>query len=108
MVYGHRNNAAGYAAALQQVDSRLPALLQALRNDDVLVLTADHGCDPTTPSTDHSREYVPLLVYGAGLVPGVDLGTRSTFADVGASIAEWLGARPPLAGKSFAPEVQTG
>jgi len=90
MVYGHRNNAAGYAAALKEADGRVPELLAALRGDDTLILTADHGCDPTTPSTDHSREYVPLLVYGARLRAGVDLGTRDTFADVGETIAEWL------------------
>jgi phosphopentomutase len=107
MVYGHRNNAAGYAAALQAVDGRVPELLEALRPDDVLVFTADHGCDPTTPSTDHSREYVPLLVYGVRMRGGVDLGTRSTFADLGATIAEWLGLSPLPSGRSFAAEVRT-
>jgi phosphopentomutase len=105
MLYGHRNNAAGYAAALLAVDARVPALLSALRTDDVLIFTADHGCDPTTPSTDHSREYVPLLVYGALVQGGVDLGTRSTFADVGATIADWLGIPPPHAGQSFVRDV---
>lgn len=105
MVYGHRNNAAGYAAALLAVDARVPALLRALRSDDVLIFTADHGCDPTTPSTDHSREYVPLLVYGACVRGGVNLGTRDTFADVGATIADWLGVPPPRAGQSFVREV---
>jgi len=104
MVYGHRNNVAGYAAALLAVDARVPALLRALRSDDVLIFTADHGCDPTTASTDHSREYVPLLVYGAS-VRGVNLGTRDTFADIGATIADWLGVSPPRAGRSFASEV---
>ena len=105
MVYGHRNNAPGYAAALQAVDGRVPELLHALRRDDVLIFTADHGCDPTTPSTDHSREYVPLLVYGAGVRGGVNLGTRDTFADIGATIADWLGVPPPPAGQSFVREV---
>jgi phosphopentomutase len=103
MLYGHRNNAPGYAAALQAVDARVPELLGALRGDDVLVFTADHGCDPTTPSTDHSREYVPLLVYGQSVRPGVDLDTRASFADLGATIAEWLGLEPLPAGTSFAP-----
>lgn len=105
MVYGHRNNTAGYAAALQAVDARMPELQRALRCDDVLILTADHGCDPTTPSTDHSREYVPLLVYGSCVQGGVNLGTRDTFADVGASIADWLGLPPLPAGQSFVREV---
>ncbi len=107
MIYGHRNNAAGYAGALEAVDRRLPELVAALRPDDVLMLTADHGCDPTTPSTDHSREYVPLLVLGEHVRP-VDLGTRETFADVAATIAEWLNASPPTAGRSFAGDVRIG
>jgi phosphopentomutase len=102
MRFGHRNNPAGYAAALQAVDGRVPELLNALRQDDVLVFTADHGCDPTTPSTDHSREYVPLLVYGELVRGGVDLGTRSTFADLGATIAAWLGVQLLPSGGSFA------
>ncbi len=105
MLYGHRNDAAGYAAALRAVDARVPELLHALRGDDVLIFTADHGCDPTTPSTDHSREYVPLLVYGALVQGGVNLGTRRTFADVGATIADWLGVPPPHAGQSFVRDV---
>jgi phosphopentomutase len=105
MLYGHRNDAAGYAAALRAVDARVPELLHALRVDDVLIFTADHGCDPTTPSTDHSREYVPLLVYGASVQGGVNLGTRRTFADVGATIADWLGVPPPHAGQSFVRDV---
>jgi phosphopentomutase len=105
MLYGHRNNVAGYAAALRAVDARVPELLRALRGDDVLIFTADHGCDPTTPSTDHSREYVPLLVCGASVQGGVNLGTRDTFADVGATIADWLGVPPPRAGQSFVRDV---
>jgi phosphopentomutase len=106
MVYGHRNNVQGYAAALKAVDARVPELVKALRQDDVLVFTADHGCDPTTPSTDHSREYVPLLVYGASIQGGVDLGTRDTFADLGASISEWLGLVPLPAGTSFSQRLR--
>ena len=105
MNFGHRNNAPGYAAALEVVDRRLPEMMAALRGDDALVFTADHGCDPTTASTDHSREYVPLLVYGAAVHGGVDLGTRDTFADLGATVAEWLGASPLPAGQSFARTV---
>jgi phosphopentomutase len=105
-LYGHRNNVQGYATALQAVDARVPELIKALRQDDVLVFTADHGCDPTTPSTDHSREYVPLLVYGALIQGGVNLGTRNAFADLGETIAEWLGLQPLRAGLSFAQQVQ--
>lgn len=102
MLYGHRNDAQGYARALEAVDSRVPELLLALRPYDLLVFTADHGCDPTTAGTDHSREYVPLLVHGASIPGGINVGTRSTFADLGATIAEWLQVRPPRAGRSFA------
>jgi len=87
-LYGHRNDVEGYAANLERFDERLASLLPALRPDDLLVLTADHGNDPTTPSTDHSREYVPLLVAGAGVRPGADLGTRPTYADLAATLAE--------------------
>ncbi len=101
MLYGHRNNVAGYAQALRDADARLPELLAASRAGDLLIITADHGCDPTTPSTDHSREYVPLLAYGASLRPGVNLGIRQTFADVAATIAELLTLEPPKWGASF-------
>jgi len=90
-LYGHRNNVEGYAAALETVDAWLPELLGRLRRDDLLILTADHGNDPTTPSTDHSREYVPLLVYGPGARRGVNLGTRPTLADIGQSVAASFG-----------------
>jgi phosphopentomutase len=102
MIYGHRNDAAGYARALEAFDARLPELMAALGAEDALIITADHGCDPTTSSTDHSREYVPLLVYGRAIRPGVKLGARATFADVAATIAEWLEVAPPQAGESFA------
>ena len=105
MRFGHRNNPQGYAAALQAADERVPELMEALRRDDVLIFTADHGCDPTTASTDHSREYVPLLVYGSAIQGGVDLGTRPTFADLGATVAEWLRVTPPDAGESFAHQL---
>lgn len=87
-LYGHRNDAVGFARALEAVDAWLPELLGKLRQDDLLILTADHGNDPTTPSTDHSREYVPLLVYGARARRGVNLGTRSSLADLGRTVAE--------------------
>ncbi len=101
--YGHRNDPAGYARGLEAIDAALPRLLEALGDDDLLVITADHGNDPTTPSTDHSREYVPLLVTGRRLRPGVDLGTRPTFADVGATVAAALGVRWEGPGESMLP-----
>lgn len=104
MLYGHRNNPRGYADALEELDRRMPELFGELREDDVLIITADHGCDPTTQSTDHSREYVPLLVYGRPVRGGVDLGIRGTFADVGATIADIFGLGFGV-GKSFWPEV---
>ncbi|MBN1642498.1 MAG: phosphopentomutase [Anaerolineae bacterium] len=102
MLYGHRNDPRGYAEALEAVDARLPELLAALRPTDLLLLTADHGNDPTTTSTDHSREYVPLLAAGERVRAGTDLGTRETFADVGATIAEMLGIGAIPVGTSFA------
>jgi phosphopentomutase len=101
MLWGHRNDIAGYYNGLREVDAFLPKILSALRNDDVLVITADHGCDPTTSSTDHSREYVPLLVYGQTIKGDHDLGTRTTFSDVAASIAEYFGIKGTGSGKSF-------
>lgn len=102
MEYGHRNDPKGYAGAIQEVDRFLPGLLANLQNRDILILTADHGCDPTTESTDHSREYVPLLVYGQELRAGVDLGTRLSFSDLGKTVAEMLGVEcPDLPGESF-------
>jgi phosphopentomutase len=88
MLYGHRNDAEGYARALETADAWLPSALAALRQDDLFILTADHGNDPTTPSTDHSREYVPLLVHGPGAKKGVNLGTRATLADIGQTVAQ--------------------
>lgn len=105
MRWGHRNDPQGYARGLEEFDARLPEIRAAMRPDDLLILTADHGCDPTTPSTDHSREYVPLLVWGPRVRPGVDLGTRATFADVAATIAEAFGLAPWPVGRSFLPEV---
>lgn len=99
--YGHRNDAVGYARALERIDARLPEVMAALGPSDILFITADHGCDPTTPSTDHSREYVPLLVWGRSIKKGVSLGTRETFADLGQTIAGFLGVRGLQSGKSF-------
>ena len=105
MLYGHRNNPRGYADALEEVDARIPELLAEMRPSDVLFFTADHGNDPTTSSTDHSREYVPLLAFGERVKAGTDLGTRETFADLGATIAQVLGVGPIPVGRSFASEL---
>ncbi len=107
-LYGHRRNPAGYAACLAAFDRQLPALLDALRPGDLLILSADHGNDPTFPGTDHTRELVPLLVVGPGVKAGVNLGTRSSFADVGQTIAEYLGAPKLQAGESFLAALQAG
>jgi len=104
-VYGHRNDPGGYAANLERFDTRLAGLLPRLRPDDLLVVTADHGNDPTTPSTDHSREYVPLLVCGAQVRAGVDLGTRATFADLGQTLADVFDIGPLPYGTSFLPDL---
>jgi phosphopentomutase len=100
-LYGHRNDVAGYAANLERFDARLGELLPRLKHGDLLVLTADHGNDPTTASTDHAREYVPILVTGAPVRNGVDIGTRGTFADVGQTLAELFGVTPLARGTSF-------
>jgi phosphopentomutase len=89
--YGHRNDVEGYATALEQFDAWLPGFLNKLTEADLVIITADHGCDPTTPSTDHSREYVPLLVSGPNARAGVDLGLRRTLADIGQTVAENIG-----------------
>jgi phosphopentomutase len=101
MFYGHRNDAEGYAKALREFDERIPEIEGSLKKDDILIITADHGCDPTTESTDHSREYVPLLVYGKNIKAGVNLGTRNTFADIAATISEYLGIGFTGNGESF-------
>ena len=87
-LFGHRNDVEGYAKALEEADSWLPSLEAKLDTGDLVILTADHGCDPTTPSTDHSREYVPLLVFGPGAKRGVNLGLRATLSDIGQTVAE--------------------
>jgi phosphopentomutase len=103
--FGHRNDIEGFAANLERFDRRLGAILPRLRAGDLLVLTADHGNDPTTPSTDHSREYVPLLVAGPRVRGGVDLGARRSFADVGQTLAAAFGVAPLAHGTSFLSEI---
>ncbi len=105
MLYGHRNNPEGYANALIEFDDYIPKILESMKYNDILLLTADHGCDPTTPSTDHSREYVPLLVYGKDIRSGVNLGVRKSFADVGKTISEILNVKVDIKGKSFAKQI---
>lgn len=106
MVYGHRRNPVGYAEALEAFDRRLPAIMDALGDGDLLMITADHGCDPTFAAhTDHTREYVPLLAFGPALRRNVDLGTRTTFADCGQTIADLLGVPPLAHGTSFKREI---
>jgi len=104
MLYGHRLDIEGYGRAIEEVDAFLPALLRVLGPRDLLILTADHGCDPLGPSTDHSREYVPLVVVGPGVRPGVNLGTRATLADIGQSVAENFGLKLRH-GTSFLKEI---
>ncbi len=105
MLFGHRNDPAGFARALKVFDDALPAIVGELREGDLLVVTADHGNDPTTPGTDHTREYVPLLAAGPGFSRGIDLGTRETFADVAATFAAHLGLEHKGAGRSFLEEI---
>jgi phosphopentomutase len=100
-LYGHRNDVAGYAANLEKIDERIGELVARLDERDLFMVTADHGCDPSDTSTDHTREHVPLLVRGPGVRPGTDLGVRPTFADLGATLAENFGVDPLSAGTSF-------
>jgi len=105
MLYGHRNNIEGYAKALEEFDRKLPEILGTLKEEDILILTADHGNDPSTPSTDHSREYIPILVYGKRLKENVDLGIRETYADISATILDIFELEKLENGKSFKNEI---
>jgi phosphopentomutase len=106
-LYGHRNDAAGFERALREFDDALPTIRSALREDDLLFITADHGNDPTTSSTDHAREYVPLLALGEPVHP-VPVGVRETFSDLGATVAEWLNVGFRGRGASFLPVLERG
>lgn len=99
--FGHRRNAEGYKDALEELDSRIPEVLGAMKDYDAIIFTADHGNDPTYKGTDHTREYIPLLVYGKGIKAGVNLGTRKSFADIAATIADMLNLKAPENGESF-------
>lgn len=105
MLYGHRNNVDGYAEALSFFDKSLEKILKKLRDDDILIITADHGCDPTTPSTDHSREYTPMIIYGKNIKSGINLHTRNGFYDTGATVLDYLKIDEEIRGKSFLKEV---
>lgn len=105
MIYGHRNDVEGYAGALEYFDSKLPEIMANMKDEDILFITADHGCDPTTPSTDHSREYVPLLVWGKNVKEGVDLGVRKSFTDLGKTISDYLGLDAEFEGDSFLKDI---
>ena len=109
MVFGHRNNIAGYAQALTEFDAWLGGFMERINEDDICIITADHGCDPATPSTDHSREHTPMLIFGKSIREGVDLGTRASFADIGATILEFFGITDGgIAGESFYSQVVKG
>ncbi|WP_066713188.1 phosphopentomutase [Clostridium sp. Marseille-P299] len=105
MLYGHRNDVDGYAKALTYVDQNLPRILEKLQKDDILMITADHGCDPLTPSTDHSREYTPLVIYGNNIKSGLNLETRGTFADIGATILDYFNVKVDIDGTSLLPKI---
>lgn len=105
MLYGHRNDVDGYAKALSYFDKQLPKLLGLMREGDVLMITADHGCDPSTPSTDHSREYTPFLMYQYGQKKGVNLKTRKTFADIGSTVLDYFGVESKLDGTSVLEDI---
>lgn len=105
MLYGHRNDVEGYAKALEYFDEKLPAMLNGLDEGDILMITADHGCDPTHPGTDHTREYIPLLIYGKHVKAGVNLGIRKQFSDIGATIFEYLTGDKWREGESFLNDI---
>ena len=108
MIYGHRNDIEGYKNALIYFDQKLPEILQSLKPDDILFITADHGCDPTTPSTDHSREYVPIIVYGKNIKQNINLGIRSTFADLGQTVSDYLELNANFDAVSFWNDIKKG
>ncbi|BCN32806.1 phosphopentomutase [Anaeromicropila herbilytica] len=105
MVYGHRNDVDGYAKALTYFDEKLPNILEKLGDEDILMITADHGCDPATPSTDHSREYTPLVMYGNKIKAGVNLGTKDTFSDISATILDYFNVPVKTKGTTFLQQV---
>ena len=105
MLYGHRNDIEGYARALEYFDSKLPIIMESMKETDMLIITADHGNDPSTPSTDHSREYIPILIYGRKVEKNVNIGVRETYADIGETILDILNIPLLEIGKSFKKEI---
>jgi phosphopentomutase len=105
MKYGHRRDVDGYARAATVFDRQLGSFINKMHNDDVLMITADHGCDPKAPGTDHTREYVPLLIYGRPIKAGVNLGTRPTFADVAATVTDFFDVELMTQGKSLTDKI---
>ncbi len=105
MLYGHRNDIDGYAAAATEFDRWLPGFMEQMRSGDILMITADHGCDPGYPGTDHTREYIPFLVYGKDIRAGVNLGTRRTFSDIAATILDLFGIGQETSGESFKDQI---
>lgn len=105
MLYGHRNNIEGYAKALEYFDSKLPIIMQTMKDTDMLIVTADHGNDPSTPSTDHSREYIPILIYGKQIEENVNVGIRQTYADIAATVLDILGMEMLPTGNSFKEDI---
>lgn len=105
MLYGHRNDVDGYAKALTEFDEKLPFILEKMKEEDILMITADHGCDPSTPSTDHSREMVPLVIFGKNIKENNNLGTRESFSDIGATILDYFGLTSKIEGESFLDEI---
>ncbi len=103
--FGHRRNSLGYKEALEEFDSRIPEIISSMKEDDILIINADHGNDPTYKGTDHTREYIPLLVYGKNIKSGVDLGIRKSFADIGATVADILDVKLPKHGESFKNQI---
>ena len=106
MLYGHRNNIQGYAEALEYFDKRLPDIMANMHEGDLLIITADHGCDPAYPGTDHTREYIPIVVWGPGMKHGVNIGIRTTFADLGSTVVDYLTGKPFKVGESFLDKVK--
>ena len=105
MIYGHRNDVKGYASALSHFDGELANIIKKMKEEDILIITADHGCDPSTPSTDHSREYTPMVIYGKNIKPGINLGTQKGFGNIGATILDYLEIDATIKGDSFLKEI---
>jgi len=105
MKFGHRNDYNGYGIALEELDRRIPEIISKMRDDDVLMITADHGCDPTTPGTDHTREHIPLLIYGKSIKENNNLGVRESFSDIAETVLDILGIEKIGTGSSMVNEI---